>query len=352
MNKQEFNGHIYFFYGFDVGDDVEIRQIQEKYPFVDQSLAHLQFFKSYHKPVIIDPKKINISGQCSTAMIYNFGAISLKYKIPFTQSLDQLKVLVNTYDEICSHNATEDARTIFNAVRQEIRHPRFYHISKSYAVIQIDPVHNIDPYSFKEQFGNEITSVLRFETEHLSEYKKNEILEQAFGYYRGDLLLIDFSSALIYDNDYKDILEIIEFANIRHMELQFFDRSLDKQLNFVYERQAYKIPKNAYFPLYGMFQFDPIAQLAKLRVDISVVSERLWNNIKFSDEPYYVEVYKMVSNRFDFEGWQDSIDKKLEIIRHILEVYENKVSAVRSDFLNILVVLLISIEVIMAFIKK
>ena len=29
--------------------------------------------------------------------------------------------------------------------------------------------------------------ILRFETESLSEYQKNEILESAIGYYRGDL---------------------------------------------------------------------------------------------------------------------------------------------------------------------
>ena len=47
---------------------------------------------------------------------------------------------------------------------------------------------------------------------------------------------------------------------------------LDKQLNFVYERQVYKIPLKAYFPILGMFKFDPIGELAKLRVDISVIS--------------------------------------------------------------------------------
>jgi uncharacterized Rmd1/YagE family protein len=351
MDKQIFKGNIYFFYGFDVGEDIEIKELSKKYPFIDDATSSLQFFKSYHKPVIIDTNKINISPECHSGMIYNFGAISLKYKISFEKSLNELKTFINTSKDNCNKDSINDARTIFNLIHQEIRQARFFHISKSYAVIQIDHIDTINPYEFKEKFGDELTSVLRFENENLSEYKKNQILEDAFGYYRGDLLLIDFGSTLIYDNDYKDILEIIEFANIRHMELQYFDQSLDKQLNFVYERQVYKIPLKAYFPLYGMSQFNPIAQLAKLRVDISVVSEKLWNTIKFSDEPYYVEIYQIISNRLGFQEWQNSIDKKLEIIRHILEVYEHKVSAVREDLLNILVILLISVEVIMAIIK-
>ena len=41
----------------------------------------------------------------------------------------------------------------------------------------------------KETLAALLLPYLRFETETLSEYQKNEILESAIGYYRGDLLL-------------------------------------------------------------------------------------------------------------------------------------------------------------------
>lgn len=135
---------------------------------------------------------------------------------------------------------------------------------------------------------------------------------------------------------------------MRHMELQFFDRALDKQLNFSYERQSYKVPLKAYFPIIGMMQFDPIGELAKLRVDISVVSERLWSSIKFSDEPYYLEIYTIINQKLEFEAWQKSIDKKLEVISHILAIHEHKISNMRHDVLNLLIVLLIFVEALFA----
>ena len=49
MDKQIFKGNIYFFYGFDVGEDIEIKELSKKYPFIYDATSSLQFFKSYHK---------------------------------------------------------------------------------------------------------------------------------------------------------------------------------------------------------------------------------------------------------------------------------------------------------------
>jgi uncharacterized Rmd1/YagE family protein len=350
-NRDFFNGNIYFFYSFDIGDDIDLRQVHDKHAFARTGTFQSQFFKSYHKPLVLDIKAMNFSEYCDSAYLYNFGAISLRYKFQFNSSLDSLRKIINSRNELFSRNSIDDARIIFNAIKKEVRQARFFHLSMVYALVQVNTKENINPYLFKDKYGNEIASVLRFETENLSDYKKNEILESAFGYYRGDLLIIDCNSALVYDNEYEDILDIFEFANIRNMELQYFDKALDKQLNFVYERQAYKIPIKAYFPILGMFKFDPIGELAKLRVDISVVSERLWSSIKFSGEPYYLEIYRIISEKLDYNSWQESIDKKLEVIRHILEVHENRVSSIRYDVLNILIVVLIFIEVLFAFVR-
>lgn len=346
--RDSFHGNLYFLYSFDVGDDINLKEIYEKYSYSKTATEpQSNFFKSYHKPMILDTKNMGLSENVISVRIYNFGVISIRYKFKFHKSLETLREFVNLHDLECSKKSIEDARIIFNLLKDHIGHARFFHLNKTYAFVQIEPKENVNCFSFKERFGNEISSVLRFETETLSHAKKTEILEGSIGYYRGDLLIIDYESALIYDNDYYDILDIFEFANMRNMELQYFDRTLDKKLNFVYERQPYKIPLKAYIPFYGMFKFDPIGELAKLRVDISVISERLWSSIKFSNEPYYLEIYKLISKKLDFEGWQESINKKMEVIRSILETHDNRVSSIRYDIFNVLIVLLILIECIL-----
>jgi hypothetical protein len=346
-----FSGNIYFFYSFDVGDDIDLKSIHDKHSFARNGTFQSHLFKTYHKPLSLNLKAIELYEACDQACIYSFGALSLRYRFEFEGTINSVNRFISEYNALCGQRSIEDARTIFNLIKSSIRLSRFYHMSETYHLIQIDPHRDISAHTFKEQYGFEVATLLRAEKDRLSEYKKNEILRSSIGYYRGSLLIIDCKAALVYDNDYKDILDIFDFGNMRYMELQYFDRTLDKQLDFVYDRHPYKIPFKAYFPLLGMFSFDPIGELAKLRVDISVILERLWSTIKFSDEPYYVDVYNALSNKLDFEFWEKMIDKKLEIIRHMVEVYDNRVSAVRDDVLNILIIVLIFIECVFAIIN-
>jgi hypothetical protein len=342
-----FKGMLYFFYSFDVGDDIAIKKIQEKKSLLF-NLYKSSFYKTYNKPLLLNLKQLNLSSFCIMASLYSFGVISLRYAFPFSAQIEELKKIIHNQYDLAEKHSNKDAQIIFNEIKSEIGEPYFFNLYRSYALIQVNTQSAISPYNFKDHYAQEITSLLRFEIENLSEYKKNEILKESFGYYRGDLLIIDFNSALAYDSECQDILDIFEYANIKHMELQFFDRALDKQLNFSYDRKTYKVPVWAYFPIIGMFAFDPIGELAKLRVDISVVCERLWSSIKFSDEPYYLEIYNMLHKKLEFDTWQKSIDKKLEVIANILQTHEHKVTDMRHDVLNLLIVLLIFLETVLA----
>jgi hypothetical protein len=350
INKADyFSGNVYIFHSFDIGDDIEMKEIHKKYSLrfgIPQS-----FFKSYHKPILLDISKIGLSKRLLSVSVYNFGVISLRYCYKIETPIDKLKNAVHKFKNACIKESISDAKIVFNFLKESIKHSRFFHLSKSYTFIQINPKKDISSGFFRDKYGNEIVVALRQENERLSLNKKNEILHDALGYYRGDLLIIDHEASFIYDHDYIDTLDIFEFSNVRGVELQYFDRTLDKQLNLVFEREPYKIPLKAYIPFWGMLSFDPVGELAKLRVDISVISERLWSSIKFSNEPYYLEIYNKISMKLNFNGWQESIDKKLDVVKNILGVYENRINNNRYDVFNVLIVILIFVECVIAVIQ-
>lgn len=346
-NGVVFDGIIYFFCCFDIGDDVDFKNIMTKSHFFHSSYKKSRY-KTQNILLSVDINKIEFTKSCISASLYNFGVLSFRYAFPFSVPLEELKSIINKTLDLVETYSYNDGKAIFNEIKDSVRESTFFNLSKTYVLIQCDTKDGITPYDFKNNFGHEISSLLRFENEVLSEYKKNEILENGFGYYRGDLLIIDVNSAIIYDNDYGDILDIFEYANIKHMELQFFDKSLDTQLNFSYDRRSFHVSFLSYLPIIGMMQFNPIEELAKLRVDISVVCERLWSSIKFSDDPYYLEIYHMLDKKLEFDSWQKSIDKKLEIISHILETHEYKIINMRHDFQNLLIILLIFLETLLA----
>lgn len=344
-----FDGVIYFFCCFDIGDDIDFKGINLASNLF-RSIYKKDRYKTQNILLSIDISKIELTKSCISASLYNFGVISLRYAFHFSCALENLKDIINKKLDFVEQHSYSDGKVVYNEISSVVREAYFFNLSKTYVLIQCNTKESLAPYDFKNKFGNEISALLRFEHEFLSEYKKNEILENDFGYYRGDLLIIDVNSAIVYDNDYGDILDIFEYANIKHMELQIFDRLLDRRLSFYYDRRVFRVSVLSYFPIIGMLQFNPVEELARLRVDISVVCERLWSSIKFSDDPYYLEIYYMLDKKLEFDNWQKSIDKKLEIISHILEAHEYKITNMRHDFQNILIILLIFLETLLAVI--
>lgn len=196
-----------------------------------------------------------------------------------------------------------------------------------------------------------IASMLRFETESLSEIQRDEILESAMGYYRGDLIVIDTSAAFVYDSEYHETLDFFEFANIQHLELQYFDRVLDQQLNAIYEEKVRKLSVKAYIPFIGTLSRSPVDELGKLRVDISVITERLESSIKLISEPYFSELYALLQDKLDLKNSQETIEKKLSIVQDIRTVFQHKVDSAREDLLSVLIAILIMIELVVALLK-
>lgn len=342
-----FFGNIFIFYAYDVGDDINLDKIEERQELLTRPLTLSKYFKGYHVPLSVELPHPHSSSKCVGAKIHNFGVISLAYKIPFEDTLPNLRKTLHEIDIEFREQSVEDANLVFKKIKTYIKQPRFFHLRSSYVIIQVDQqLSTITASQLQEQYGSIIASLLRFETETLSESQKNAILDDAIGYYRGDLIIIDTESAFLYDDEYQDILDLFEFANIQHLELQYYDRILDQQLNKVYHREVEGLPLKAYLPFVGTSMKDPVSDLGMLKVEISSIIERLESTIKAAGDIYVSETYDLLVEKLDLNNWKESINNKLAIIRHIHLIYQNKIDIIREDLLSVLIILLIFIELI------
>lgn len=347
-----FTGNIYIFHAFDVGDDINLEKI-EKSPLVKTvPLTLSKYFKNYHRPVAIELAEAANSPYCVSCKIHNFGVVSFTYKIPFKDTLENMRKEMNTFDYRFYEQSSQDVKVVFEQIKEFITKSLFYQTRSSYSVLQIDPQPDtITISTLKETYGGIIASALRFETQTLAEYQKNEVLESAIGYFRGDLIIVDTYATFLYDAEFEELLDLFEFANIQQLELRYFDRVLEQQLNAIYEGRVGKVPFRAYFPFIGVFASDPVSFLGKLKADISVITERLEGSIKLAGEPYYSELYSLLIEKLDIKNWNDAIDRKLDIIKDIQIVYQHKMDAVREDILSILIIILIFIELIVGILS-
>lgn len=351
-SPQEFTGTIYIFHAFDIGDEINLDAVANEDRIITRPYTIPKFFKNYHMPLEIDLPHPHSSSGCHSVRLHNFGTISLTYKIPFCDTLEEVRRTIETIDNKFQEQSVIDASNVYKAIRKHVKKDRFFHTKSSYVAIQVDVrTNNISLDELKNRYGSTIASLIRFEKATLSEYQIEEILEGAIGYFKGDLIIVDTDCAFIYDPDYEEILYLFEFANIQALELRFFDRLLDQKLNLIYEEKLGKLDFKSYLPFVGSTITNPVDELGQLKVDIQVIIERMDSSIRLIGEPYFSEIYELLVDRLDLEGWRKSINQKLDIIVDIKSVIQHKVDSVRGDMLEVLIIILIFIEVIIGLFK-
>lgn len=340
-----FSGNIYIFSAFDVGDEIDLERVRTSGIVTPRPFSLPKYFKHYHLPLAIDYAQPD--SPCVSTKLHNFGTISRTYKIPFESTLEALREQLDALDDNYQKQSALDVESLYKDIKQFITKPTFFQTRASYLVIQINPHEKkIDSATLKEQYGSIIASALRFETATLSEYQKNDILRSSIGYFKGDLVVIDTDAAFVYDPEYEELLDFFEFANIQSLELRYFDQVLDQQLNLVYEGKTKQVPIKAYLPFVGTLLRSPIDELGKLKVDISVISERLESSIRLVGEPYYAELYQLLIDKLDIKTLEDGINRKLSIIHDVRYNLQTKIDTIREDLLTVLIIILIFIEAV------
>jgi len=343
--QTKFNGNIFIFYAFDIGDDIDFEKIEKQHPVILRPYLQPKYFKNSQAPLNVELPHPHITSSCVSSKLMRFGVLSLIYKIPFSETLDDLQQIINDIDQKYQEQSSIDAFSLYKKIKSCIIKPHFFHLRSNYTVVQTNPIQGQESKNFKELYGNNIASLLRLETKNLSQAQRNEILESAREYYRSDLVVVDTEAAFISDSEYDELIEIFEFANIQQLELQYYDQVLNKTLNNIYESRIPETPWKNYLPFVNTHH-NATLELGRLRVDISVITEQLQNSIKLTSDQYLFDIYQMLFEKLDLESWQNSISKKLDIIKDVREIYENQVTSIRDDMLSVLIIILIFIELI------
>lgn len=339
------SGRIYIFHAFDVGEEIDLAAVADHKQLQTLKRPLPKYFKNYHIPLSVALPQHDTGTNmiaCDAAQLHNFGVISLRYVRPFKCTIEELRAQLIASDDASLAQSALDAQQIFNTIQSHIVQAKFYHIHRTYALIQIDDLPaNLDVTSLRAQYGSTIASLLRFETETLSAHEQNEIWNDAFSYYHKDLIIVDTHATLLCDEEYEEVLDLFEFANVQNVELQYFDRILDKQLNTAYEHERRQNPWTVYLPFVGSNQ---ISDLNKVKVDISVITDRIETSIKLAGEEYVSKLYDALSLQLDLPSWRESINRKLGIIQDISSIYQHDLEMVRQDMFSSLIIILITLE--------
>lgn len=352
-------GRLLLYRVFDIGEEINLEKAEQI--IVDETTRSR--FKLKRKDlqsvnVATDPLRVGLGLQEIfieglsykfelNAKIWEFGTFSLtfEYHVPENTDLKSLAKLANKFEdsEEIDEYARLKAREFTQKIQSAMLKTNEWNVYEDYLIF------------FVEKFDQESNDLTKFlETEDvaaliltepqgtISEHMREKIMGSKLQYYKNDLAVIDWNSALIVEpSGSMDAPDVIEFALSQLLEMRFYDELLDKKLNQIYS-DSLKNTESVFSS-----QFIELSKDASQKyIEIAEIVETVENSLKMIGDQYLSMVFRTASTKFRFKDWQNSIDNKLENLADLSTLLSDNIHHKRSNLLEIIIIILISIEVV------
>ena len=285
--------------------------------------------------------------------MFDFAGVSLSLELPFSMPRGELRDLASRLAEPPTALAVmQTARAVleplYHRLLPAITRPAWRdNFWEEYFVFQFPPGPDVDPDALLHTHAGWLAGLLRLEDEPLSDQEIAEALRLVLRYRPDDLFVPDWGAAVLVDREGEcdETLQAIEFANLQLLEF----RNVDDRLDGILDQADDLLGRAARSRLPAWRGFDrPLRVLGELKVEANGLFERTGNALKLVGDQYLARAYHLLASRFHLAEWEQDIQRKLDVIEGVYQVISTQSSHFRSEFLEIVVVVLILVEVLLA----
>ncbi len=279
-----------------------------------------------------------------TITIYDFGAVSVKYRVPFEGA-------PNNSPRSAASCTTTSASPPMRSTRgitagdhrpggQKAEGPRAV---EDYLVFEVPELEGDDgdPERFLSENGQVLAQVLGSNTEALSAQQQREELSGRVSYYANDLTIITWNAALVFGKNMEDVLTVLELANVQLRELHYLDDQLDDSLRESYDISARIASVKA-----------RMRRIRELMLDGQSFSESVTNAFKPFADAFLARVYVLASSSLGLNQFDQSIKNKLNLLNTLYATLSDEADHERSVRLEWIVIVLIAVEILVGFSEK
>lgn len=352
-------GRILIYRVYDIGSEIDLEKVEslfedktfkERFRLDRKQNASLVISRP---PVSLNLKnvEITIAGKKvevePVAKVWHFGTLSLCFHVPIEPG--------TTWSELVSiAGKLETDLEIEELARQKAR--EFQHeISAAIPVLNEWATNEDYITYFIQEFETPVSPIsslidkvdvpaliLAEGEEYLSESMRKLTLENIFQYSKDDLVVVDWNSALVVEpSGSLDVPLVIEFALNQLLEMRYYDDILDQRLNTLYN--AVVGGKKGLFSN----KYSRLAEEAgQIYLEISEIVENVENSFKTVGDFYLANIFRATAKRFRFGDWQRSINEKLGNLAEVSRLLHSEVNEGRNQFLELIIIILIAIEVV------
>ena len=295
------------------------------------------------------------SGEVEVAVIiraHDFGAVTVMLRMPLAGPLEHLgpltAALVRT--KTMETTALDIVRGLLPAAAAAISRGGFTGFVEDFYVIQVDRFDTpVTPAQLRQDYRAPIALALRCEKERLAEGEAEEVFETAISHHAQDLVVTDWNAAFLYAADYPALLDALEFLNVQLVELRFFDQRLDAKMSDLFQ-VVYSRPRLRTLVVNPFGK--ALEEVSELKVETTVIAERVANALKFIEDLYLAKVYSVTAERLHLDAWRSSVESKLKVVHEIFEILNRRAATYRAEALELTIIILIVVEIILGLLRR
>lgn len=358
-------GSIHFFYCYELAYAVEVDTLEkllsgqetEGVVSMRRSKSHYLRFESLPLIIRLGEENVELRGKIVPvpvqARVFDFGVVSLRFKLPFSGDFEELVALSAELSEgepflpLSAHYL----RKIKEIVAPALYRPIESDLMEDYTVFHVTGTEGaLTGQQLLENHGTEVAMILRAEERPLSGQETANALSNSFSYYPDDVLVVDWDRAFVYDKaEYTDHIHIIEFANTQLLDMRYYDQWLDGELDIL-ARDVYA--EEARRPLLGGAGVRKLSKRTMtLMTDVLWLTDQIDNSLKAIDTLYAARVHRAIAARLYLAEWKRGLDRKLSALREMSDTLTMQVYNMRSTLLELSIVILIVFELVMALLR-
>ena len=310
----------------------------------------------YQRPPVADRLESLVldSGERLTGEIkyFDYGVVSLVFELPFSGEWEKLVELSahwtsdTSFEKLASrviHQRLERAApALIKPYKEEDWLQEDYFI---FHVREIDGSPTAD--TLLTAHSDQIAQVVRGETCTLSDGERQEILQSRISYYPTDLAVIGWNAAFIYDTltGAETAIQLLQYANSQLLEFRHYDELLTRELESVYD-----FLEKGGTGLWSRWRTARAAsKLHTVLLDVSELTERADNAIKFLSDMFSARLYKLCAQKVGVPDYKDLVKEKLQTAEDLYKFMVEQFNQSRAFVLELMVVVILIIELIYFF---
>jgi hypothetical protein len=352
------SGSVLVLIQFDVCEEIRLDQLRQILGArtVDTSFKHMApGYVRFQRPPVeeaLEPLVLESGERLQGEIKYfDYGVVSVVFELPFCGDWNKLVQLSSRWvsDTNFESLATRIVKEKLERAAPALVKPYTTEwLQEDYFIFHLREIAGSPSAAdLLSTHGDFISQVVRGETQPLSDGERQEILQSRISYYPSDLAVIGWNAAFIYDSPSgaETAIQLLQYANSQLLEFRHYDELLTKQLE-----QVYDFLDRGGRGLWSRWRTARAAsKLHTVLLDVSELTERADNAIKFLSDMFSARLYKLAASKVGVPDYKDLVQQKLQTSEELYRFMVDEFNQSRAFVLELMVVIILIIELIYFF---